>query len=260
MKLLDRMMEAAEAAEELAVKSGAVAYLMNDSVDAGGVLALQFPKNRILLDHLWEKTDHDGETYYSPKVGIKTDIMLKSDALEYVKKNPYAKVGEEELTFEAVRGSFSREEAAALAEVELTTPSLEGLGRIHRIAKKDLRMISLGAQIDAVLPDASEEIRDAVRLTMKEDRQISETLEDKPFALVRILSGHAKAIQVYEEWEALPCVPEGAVNCFLKCKSQTHRCGLMEHGSYIYVTSMVEIDNPELETSSQEEFSDCSLL
>ena len=66
--------------------------------------------------------------------------------------------------------------------------------------------------------------------------------------------GKKKAVEIYQEWMNLPVVPFGTVNAALGAKSDTHRCGLLDHDGWIYISSAVEIDNPELLLVSQTEF------
>ena len=49
-------------------------------------------------------------------------------------------------------------------------------------------------------------------------------------------------------------MPFGTVNSALGAKSDTHRCGLLDHDGWIYITSAVEIENKSLTEVSQEEF------
>ena len=87
-----------------------------------------------------------------------------------------------------------------------------------------------------------------------EDKQIQDAMKKRKFRLVHTYEGKKKAIEIYQEWMNLPVVPFGTVNAALGAKSDTHRCGLLDHDGWIYITSAVEIDNPELLLVSQTEF------
>lgn len=254
-RLLKDMEASEQAADWLAEKYGAEEYFYDPNHDAGGMVAVIFPKNRIVNKNLWEKTQlGDNPDCWMPKVKIREELMetAKADAMQGSKD---VVVSKEEMPFEFVQYRFSREEAAELAGVKLTTPSLERLGKRHKISRRMLNMLSMGADVEFVLADHySEDVRTEVRLSLTEDKQIVDAMRGRTFKLVHTYEGKKKAIEIYQEWMNLPVVPFGTVNALLGVECDTHRCGLLDEGGYIYVTSAVEINNPALSVVTSEEY------
>lgn len=74
------------------------------------------------------------------------------------------------------------------------------------------------------------------------------------FRMVTFVRGARKAVRTYMRMMALPVIPKGAVNALLGVKCGTARCGLMDCGEFIYITSPVPVDSPFVEAGSEEDF------
>ena len=253
-RLLGDMEDADRIADLVADKYGAKEFYTDSTNDAGGIVALEFPTNVIPDPNLWMQMQiADNPNCYVPNVRIKEELLESEKALQY-EGVANKTVSKQEMSFEQVQFRFSREEAAQMAGVKLTTASLERLGKRHKIDRRKLNMLSMGVPVEAILPELSDDIKTDIRLSLMEDKQIQDAMKNRKFRLVHTYEGKKKAIEIYQEWMNLPVVPFGTVNAALGAKSDTHRCGLLDHDGWIYITSAVEIDNPELLLVSQTEF------
>ena len=215
---------------------------------------MEIPDNVIPDPNLWANFQiADNPKCYVPNVRIKEELLESEKALQY-EGVANKTVSKQEMSFEQVQFRFSREEAAQMAGVKLTTASLERLGKRHKIDRRKLNMLSMGVPVEAILPELSDDIKTDIRLSLMEDKQIQDAMKNRKFRLVHTYEGKKKAIEIYQEWMNLPVVPFGTVNAALGAKSDTHRCGLLDHDGWIYITSAVEIDNPDLLLVSQAEF------
>lgn len=237
----------------LAKKMGATDYFTDPNMDAGGLVGLQFKGKNMASDDNWSLVWLDDEDdCYMPNVRIRTELIPAERAGEY--KGSNVMVSQQTMPFEQVQFKFSREEAADMAGIHLTTPSLERLGKRHKINRRKLNMLSLGVPVEKVLPDASEEQKREICKTQIEDKLIQDAMRGKQFRLVYTYEGKPKALEIFKEWNALPVIPEGTVNALLGVKCNTHRCGLLDCGDYIIVSSAVEIQNEEFTPSNVQEY------
>lgn len=253
-RLLGDMNEAESKADDLADTYGAKEYYMDAVQDAGGIVAVEFPDHVIPDPKLWANFQiADNPKCYVPNVRIREELMEAEKALQ-MEGGSNVVVSKQDMPFEQVQFKFSREEAAKMAGVTLTTVPLERLGKRHKIDRRKLNMLSMGVPVEIVLPELPEEIKTDIRLSQMEDNQIQNAMEGRKFRLVHTYEGNKKAVEIYQQWMNLPVVPSGTVNALLGVECDTHRCGLLDEDGYIYVTSAVEINNPALSAVSPEEY------
>lgn len=257
-RLLGDMNEAESEADELADTYGAKEYYMDTVNDAGGIVAVEFPDNVIPDPKLWANFQiADNPKCYVPNVRIREELMETEKALQMVGV-ANTMVSKQDMPFEQVQFKFSREEAAEIAGVTLTTVPLERLGKRHRIDRRKLNMLSMGVPVETVLPELPEEIKTDIRLSLMEDKQIQNAMKSRTFRLVHTYEGKKKAVEIYQQWMNLPVVPFGTVNAMLGVKSDTYRCGLLEEDGWVYVTSVEEITLPEMIAISKVEYDEVS--
>ena len=255
-ELLDEMVRVEHLADSLADTYGAKEYYMDPEQDAGGIVALEFPENHLPSSQKWNQIQiGDNPKCYVPNVRIREELMESAKANAIEGSNYH--VSQLELPFEKVQFRFSREEAAQMAGVILTTPSLERIGKRNQIERRLLNMLSMGVPVEQVLPNATEELQTEIRLSLTEDKQIQDAMSGRMFKLVHSYEGPEEAIEIYKQWLDLPVVPFGTVNHLLGVKCDTHRCGILEEGEWMGVTSKVEIMNDALTPCTLEEFKEC---
>ena len=243
-----------EKADSFVKGQGGFAYLSDPQADFGGVAGIAFERT-ILDKKVWDALPLPDaeETYYVPRVNIREELLSVEEAAKY-EGSKEVTVSKDEMTFEQVQFRFAREEAAKEAGVTLTTPSLERLGKRHKISRKTLNMLSMGAAPEMVIGHYPEEVQREVRLSLMEDKQIQDAMKDKRYKLVHHYEGDKRAVKIYREMISLPVVPMGMVNWMLDVDSKTHRCGLLDAGEYIYITSVEPVKLKEAEAVSEEEF------
>lgn len=255
-ELLDEMVRVEHLADSLADTYGAKEYYMDPEQDAGGIVALEFPKNHLPSSQKWNQIQiGDNPKCYVPNVRIREELM-ESTKVDAIRGSNYH-VSQLEMPFEKVQFRFSREEAAQMAGVILTTPSLERIGKRNHIERRLLNMLSMGLPVEQVLPNATEELQTEIRLSVTEDKQIQDAMSGRMFRLVHTYEGPEEAIEIYKQWLDLPVVPFGTVNHLLGVKCDTHRCGITTNEEWVGVTSKVEIMNGELIPCALEEFKEC---
>lgn len=258
--LLAEMIEVESKADDLADTYGAKEYFMDSNQDAGGMAAVVFPDDVTPDPNLWSNFQlADNPNCYAPNVRIREELMESEKALQ-MEGGSNVVVSKQEMPFEQVQFRFSREEAAKMAGVKLTTIPLERIGKRHQIDRRKLNMLSMGVPVETVLPDLPEDIKTDIRLSLTEDKQIQDAMKGRMFRLVHKYEGSKKAVAIYEDWMRLPVVPMGTVNALLGVKCDTHRCGMLEAGKWIYITSAVGIENDELTAVPEDEFNRLSNL
>lgn len=255
LRLLDEIRRCDEDADQLAAGLGAVAYLADSSADFGGIAAFEFTKHRILNPKVWEEVpmENPDHRYFLPKVQAKEEWMEAAKAAEYEGCTNRV-VTKTEVPFAAIQQLYSRDEAAELAGITLTTASLEALGKRFHLSRKDITMVSMGAQPEAVLPNAEEEVLRELRLSQQEDRQIMKAMKNRMFRLVTTLSGNKEAIAIYKEMMELPSIPAGTVNKVLGCESDKYRCGILDGETGLFITSPTPLQREDLKPTTAEAF------
>lgn len=243
-----------EKADSFVKRQGGVAYLSDPQADFGGVAGIAF-EHKIIDKKVWDELplpDAD-ETYYIPRVNIREELLKVEEAKKY-EGNKKVTVSKDEMTFEQVQFRYSREEAAKEAGIILTTTSLERLGKRYGISRKMLNMLSMGVAPEMVIGHLSEDVQRDVRLSLIEDKQIQDAMKDKRYKLAHHYEGDNRAVKIYREMISLPVVPIGMINWILGVNSKTTRCGVLDAGEYIYISSIEPIKLTEVEAISEEEY------
>lgn len=253
-RLLQEIKHCQDAADELAVSVGTESYLAGTDVDFGGISAFEFPKNRLIPTSVWEQVyieDIKGN-FYIPRVEIRQEFLTKEKAEKFQNK-PDVIVNKTAIPFTSIMPQFSRKEAAEMAGVTLTTPSVEILAKRYGIDRQTVNMLTMGIPVDLILGSSEEEAQQAFRLTLQEDRQITDALKKNDYYQVSHLKGKKAAIEIYRKMLALPCIPAGTVNAQLGVKNTQYRCGLLDSDSYIYITSPDIISKADILVAYKEE-------
>lgn len=254
-KLLDEISVCDKKADKLAMEVGACAYLADNQADYGGIAAFQFPETHIINKTLWDEVliDDTKEKYYIPKAKI-TQKFIEAEKAEEYRNNPKAVISRIPIPFNQIMINFSREEAAIMAGVKLTTPPIEKIGKKHGISRKILNMIAAGIRIEEVCPDIPEDIARDLRLSVTEDNEILSAMKDKRFVHLSLLEGPQYAINIYRKMQDLPAIPNGTVNSLLGVKSSQYRCGILDCGTYIQITSPEPLNGADMLPSDEMEF------
>lgn len=254
--VMERVQLCDSEADGLAKEVGAYAYLPSSLSDYGGIDAFAFSKNKLVNQRIWKPISVEGmeDTYYVPAVLVTTKVVLEKDRHLYDKKNQI--VSGNTVPFSSVSIMFSREEAAAMAGIALTTQPIERLAKKYGVDRKTVCMLRWGASADALLPDMDEDVRTAFRLSALEETQVLDRLKKERFYSVMVLDGEPVAVEIYRKMMSLPTVPAHTVNGLLGVESQEIRCGILDKEEFYYVSSPEEIDKGDVIPSCESEFSD----
>lgn len=235
--LLVRIEEADTAADELAREVGATEYYPATEADYGGIAGFVFPKNKLINKTNWtgvQVGDTPDDMAYTPNVTTTTIAVPTAEAAQYEDK---AIVGKTEYDFAQVSYLFSREEAAAMAGVTLTTPPLDRLGQRYGIERKVVNMLSMGAPAHIVLQGFDSEVINACTHSQQEDKAITDAFADTKFRTVMTVKGSDRANQVFLRMLALPVVPQGTLNSLIGIEDSQFRAGIMNVDDTIYIIS-----------------------
>ena len=235
--LLVRIEEADTAADELAREVGATEYYPATEADYGGIAGFVFPKNKLINKANWvgvQVGDSPDDMAYTPNVTTHTIAVTTDEAAQYEDK---AIVGKTEYDFAQVSYLFSREEAAAMAGVTLTTPPLDRLGQRYGIERKVVNMLSMGAPAHIVLQGFDSEVINACTHSQQEDKAITDAFADTKFRTVMTVKGSDRANQVFLRMLALPVVPQGTLNSLIGIEDSQFRAGIMNVDDTIYIIS-----------------------
>lgn len=254
-KLLDEISICDKEADKLAIEVGACAYLADNQSDFGGIAAFLFPENHIINKTLWDEIpmDNSKEKYYIPKVEVAQKFIEEKKAEEY-RDNPKAIISEIPVPFNQIMINFSREEAAIMAGIKLTTSPIERIGKKYGISRKMLNMIAAGIRIEEVFPELPENIARDLRLSVMEDNEILHAMKGKRFLYLSLLEGPQYAINIYRKMQNLPAIPNGTVNSLLGVKNNQYRCGILNCSTYIQITSPEALDGADILPSNEMEF------
>lgn len=254
-RLLQEIKHCQDAADELAVSVGTDSYLAGTDVDFGGISAFEFPKNRLIPTSVWEQVSIEDikGNFYIPRVEIRQEFLTKEKAEKFQNK-PDVIVNKTAIPFTNIMPQFSRKEAAEMAGVTLTTPSVEILAKRYGIDRQTVNMLTMGIPVDLILGSREKEAQQAFLLTLQEDRQITDALKKNDYYQVSHLKGKKAAIEIYQKMLALPCIPAGTVNTQLGVKNTQYRCGLLDSDPYIYITSPDTISKADILVAYKEEF------
>lgn len=235
--LLVRIEEADTAADELAREVGATEYYPATEADYGGIAGFVFPKNKLINKTNWtgvQVGDTPDDMAYTPNVTTTTIAVPTAEAAQYEDK---AIVGKTEYDFAQVSYLFSREEAAAMAGITLTTPPLDRLGQRYGLERKVVNMLSMGAPAHIVLQGFDSEVINACTHSQQEDKAITDAMDSTKFRTVMTLKGSDRANQVFLRMLALPVVPQGTLNSLIGIEDSQFRAGIMRVDDTIYIIS-----------------------
>lgn len=253
--LLRQIDEVDEEADRLAVSVGANAYLPHEYGDFGGMMAVSFPPTTLPSSADWESVGemNDGYKYYVPRVQITEEWMPASEAAKYELNSRYL-VESKTVKYEQLVGIFSREQAAVMARLQLTTPSIEVLGKRHDIKKHEMSLLRVGVPAQHALKDFPDEVITEFMRTQVEDMCIAEKMNGTPFRRVEKIKGSNKAVSFYKKCMQLPTVPLGTTNALCQVNDDKHRCGVSEYEDYVYITAGAESACEEFEPVTDLEF------
>ena len=235
--LLVRIEEADTAADELAREVGATEYYPATEADYGGIAGFVFPKNKLVNKTNWvgvQVGDSPDDMAYTPNVTTHTIAVSTGEAAKYEDK---AIVGKTEYDFAQVSYLFSREEAAAMAGITLTTPPLDRLGQRYGLERKVVNMLSMGAPAHIVLQGFDSEVINACTHSQQEDKAITDAMASTKFRTVMTVKGSDRAVQVFLRMLALPVVPQGTLNSLIGIEDSQFRAGIMRVDDTIYIIS-----------------------
>ena len=235
--LLVRIEEADTAADELAREVGATEYYPATEADYGGIAGFVFPKNKLINKANWigvQVGDSPDDMAYTPNVTTHTIAVSTDEAAQYEDK---AIVGKTEYDFAQVSYLFSREEAAAMAGITLTTPPLDRLGQRYGLERKVVNMLSMGAPAHIVLQGFDSEVINACTHSQQEDKAITDAMASTKFRTVMTVKGSDRAVQVFLRMLALPVVPQGTLNSLIGIEDSQFRAGIMNVDDTIYIIS-----------------------
>lgn len=235
--LLVRIEEADTAADELAREVGATEYYPATEADYGGIAGFVFPKNKLINKANWvgvQVGDSPDDMAYTPNVTTHTIAVSTDEAAQYEDK---AIVSKTEYDFAQVSYLFSREEAAAMAGITLTTPPLDRLGQRYGLERKVVNMLSMGAPAHIVLQGFDSEVINACTHSQQEDKAITDAMASTKFRTVMTVKGSDRAVQVFLRMLSLPVVPQGTLNSLIGIEDSQFRAGIMNVDDTIYIIS-----------------------
>lgn len=237
-QLLQRADEVGDASDALSVEMSCESYVPAMEADWGGIAGFLFGKNRVINKNDWTAVEVDIDNTellaYSPNVRTKTIPMLEADALKYTGDGI---VSERSCRFADVSYLYSRDEAAKLAGVALSTPPLDRLGKRHKLPRHMVNMLQRGIPAYQLLTGYPSEVINEVTRAQQESMKVMEKLSTLRFRTVMEVEGTKRAKEVFMKMLALPIVPLGTLNALLGISDRQFRAGLMEVDGCFYIVS-----------------------
>lgn len=231
------------AAEQLAKKIGAIAYLQDPNSDFGGISAVEFTAKKKIGDE-WEQlpaTDELKGKFYVPAVRIRTITVPTSHTAKFKYKDKYV-ISEKDFGFKEVQVMFSREEAAKMANITLCTQPLERLAKKFGLSMQETFMLTSGIPAHIVLKDKPDEVVAACTGSQREDAEIEKKLSEKKFKVVQEIKGGPKAVKLYRELISLPVIPSGTFDHVLGIENSSQRPGITKGKKAFYCVTEKEIN------------------
>lgn len=243
-------------AETFCSSIGVEVYLPAVEADFGGVGGLCMDAKTVNQRLFVPVCRMEGETFYMPRVQIKTVPMeaAKADALS---GHHHILVSDEEMPFARVSMMFSRQQTAALAGMKLQYPSVADVLRRHRVRITDgavIRRLVEGEPVHMVLPGCSETVALEVNASQEEDRRLMEAMSGRTFKMVSYLKGNRRAVELYRKMNSLKIVPQGTLAAMLGARDLNRRPGFFCCGDMFWVKSSLDLEHEWLEEVSSEEF------
>ena len=252
--LLIRIEEADKAADSLAASLGATEYIPATEADYGGIAGFIFPEKKLVSNANWTAVplsdDDPKDVAHTPNVTTTTIALPSAEAEAYEGDGI---VGSTEYGFNQVSHLFSREEAAAMAGITLTTAPLDRLGKRYGLERKVINMLSMGAPAHIVLQGFDAEVINAITQSQQEDKAITDAFNDIKFRTVMTVKGTDRAREVFMRMLHLPVIPHGTLNGLLGIEDNQYRAGIMMVDDTIYITSHQPC--PTLTEITEEEWS-----
>lgn len=240
-KLLQRADEVGDASDALAMELGCESYVPAMEADWGGIAGFLFGEKRIVNKNDWTAVEVDiagtEQTAYSPNVRTKTIPMLEADALQYAGDGI---VSEHTYRFADVSYLYSRDEAAQLAGITLSTPPLDRLGKRHKLPRHMVNMLQRGIPAYQLLTGYPAEVINEVTRAQHESIQVMDKLSTLRFRTVMEVEGTKRAQEVFMKMLSLPIVPIGTLNALLGLKARNYRAGVMLVDDYYYIVCREE--------------------
>lgn len=240
-QLLQRADEVGDASDALAMEQNCESYVPAMEADWGGIAGFLFDKNRIVNKNDWTAVEVDvagaEQTAYSPNVRTKTIPMLEADALAY---RGDGIVSEQTFRFADVSYLYSRDEAAQLAGITLSTPPLDRLGKRHKLPRHMVSMLQRGIPAYQLLTGYPADVINEVTRAQHESIQVMDKLSTLRFRTVMEVTGTPRAKEVFMKMLALPIVPMGTLNALLGLKAHNYRAGVMLVDGYYYIVCREE--------------------
>lgn len=243
-------------AEVFCSSIGVEVYLPAVEADFGGVGGLCMDAKTVNQKLFVPVCRMEGETFYMPRVQIKTVPMeaAKADALA---GHHHILVSDEDMPFARVSMMFSRQQTATMAGMTLHYPSVSDVLRRHRVRITDgsvIRRLVEGAPVRVVLPGCSETVALEVTASQEEDRRLMEAMAGCTFKMVSYLKGNRRSVELYKRINSLKIVPQGTLAAMLGARDLNRRPGFFRCGDAFWVKSSLELEHEWLEEVSSEEF------
>ena len=235
--LLIRAEEVSKAADSLAEALGATEYIPATEADYGGIAGFIFPKPKLLSKENWtavQLSDDPKDIAYTPKVTTNTIALPAADAEAYEGDGI---VGSMEYDFNQISCLFSRDEAAAMAGITLTTAPLDRLGKQYGLERKAINMLSMGVPAHMMLQGYDDEVVNAISQSQQEDKAITNAFNGVKFRAVMDVKGTEHARSVFLRMLRLPVIPYGTTNGLLGIEDTQYRAGIMMVDDAIYITA-----------------------
>lgn len=243
-------------AEAFCSSIGVEVYLPAVEADFGGVGGLCMDAKTVNQKLFVPVCRMEGETFYMPRVQIKTVPMeaAKADALS---GRHNLLLSDEEMPFSRVSMMFSRQQTATMAGMTLHYPSVSDVLRRHRVRITDgsvIRRLVEGELVRVVLPGCSETVALELNASQEEDRRLMEAMAGRTFKMVSYLKGNRRSVELYKRINSLKIVPQGTLAAMLGARDLNRRPGFFCCGDMFWVKSSLDLEHEWLEEVSSEEF------
>ena len=237
-----------EAADNLAKDCGAISYVPDIRADFGGIMFFKFPK-KVIPDKEVFKTDGSKDLYI-PNV---TDIMLLeeypytlrqkpgvrersdgvkhlgSELIEHLPRNVIAKAVHYQLQY------LHPAEALNLLSVDKET--------IRRYVTNEITITSALSDVKPTKP-YQKDLYDLALEADKENNAFYELVKNREFVIIFNYRGGEKALNLYEEIQALPVIAGGTLNHIVGCRQTSKRIGFFVLDGWIWVKTDKPSDLP----------------
>lgn len=246
MSIVERGMEFERMAEELAESVEATEFISRFDADFGGISSFIFHPSHTPDPEVFSCISGDDKVrLYLPAVNEVRRVALQEDMP--TDESPRIVRRRDNLTVRQVLAVHPEQDVAQAVGVKLKCAHPLKFLHLMGYSKEEVQPYAKGqmsiGEVLALRPTNTPRLQKQAEYAImgdKERQTFALACEGRLFGDYIWLDGTDKAMQLWQECQALPLMPYGALNATIGIPTDMPRCGFFLHGDYIWIQSKGE--------------------